>query len=63
MVIILKALDKVRIDEVINVSKEMNRGASRSNRFSWSLVDPTYVKARSHHLHDRSSASSTRGNH
>lgn len=32
MVIILKALDKERIDEVINVSKEMNRGASKSDR-------------------------------
>ena len=33
MVIILKALDKDRIDEVINVSKEMNRGASKSDHF------------------------------
>ena len=33
MVIILKALDKERIDEVIKVSKEMNRSTSKSNRF------------------------------
>lgn len=33
MVIILKALDKVRIDEVINLSKEINRSTSRSSRF------------------------------
>lgn len=33
MVIILKALDKDRIDEIINVSKEMNRGASKFDRF------------------------------
>lgn len=62
MVIILKALDKDRIDEVINVSKEMNRGASESNRCLWSLIIPTDAKARSHHIYDRSSASSTRGN-
>lgn len=63
MVIILKALDKERIDEVINVSKEMNRGASESNLCLWSLVIPTYVKARPHHIYDRSSSSSTRGNY
>ena len=62
MIIILKALDKERIDEVINVSKEMNRGESKSNRFLWSLVVPTDAKARPHHIHDRSSACSTRGN-
>ena len=33
MVIILKALDKVRIDEVINLSKEMNRNTSSSKHF------------------------------
>ena len=32
MVIILKALDKVRIDEVINLSKEMNRSTSKLHR-------------------------------
>ena len=62
MVIILKALDKARIDEVINVSKEMNRNTSKSNRFLRSFVIPTYAKARPHHIHDRSSASS-RGSH
>ena len=63
MVIILKALDKERIDEVINVSKEMNRGASKSNLFPWSLVIPTHAEARPHHIHDRSSAASTRGSY
>lgn len=59
MVIILKALDKERIDEVINVSKEMNRGASKSNHFLWSLDAPTHTKASPHYVHDRSSASAT----
>ncbi len=63
MVIILKALDKQRIDEVINVSKEMNRNASKSNRFSQSVVIPTHAKASPHHIHDRSTASSARGNY
>lgn len=31
LVIILKALGKEQIDEVISVSKEMNRGASESD--------------------------------
>lgn len=63
MVIILKALDKERIDEVINVSKEMNRTASEWNRFLWYLIIPTYAKARPHYIYDRSSACATRGNH
>ena len=52
MVIILKALDKDRIDEVINVSKEMNRGASKSNCLLCFFVIPAYAKASSHHIHD-----------
>lgn len=63
MVIILKALDKERIDEIINVSKEMNRRESKLNRSQWSLVIPTYSETRPHHIHDRSSGSSARGNH
>ena len=60
MVIILKALDKVRIDEVINLSKEMNRSTSQSKRFLYFFSNvPTYAQPRSHYIHDRSSASST----
>ena len=35
LVIILKALGKEQIDEVISVSKEMNRGASESDLVRW----------------------------
>ena len=63
MVIILKALDKERIDEVINVSKEMNRSASKSNRLLRSHAISTYTTASPHHIYDRSTASSTRGNY
>ena len=52
MVIILKALDKVRIDEVINVSKEMNRSASKSYCSLWFFLISTYAKARPYHIHD-----------
>ncbi len=52
MVVILKALDKDRIDEVINVSKEMNRGASKSTHFLWPFVISSYANARPHHIHD-----------
>ena len=63
MVIILKALDKERIDEVINVSKEMNRSASKSKPLLWSLTISTHATASPHHIYDRSTASSPRGNH
>ena len=63
MVIILKALDKERIDEVINVSKEMNRSASKSNRLQWSLTISTHTIASPYHIYDRSTSSSTRGDY